>query len=311
MYESALAQRGVSTSWVEMPEILESIKHVDGGSLFEEATRNPYAVRVKAEEYSLEPGTHQLRAGVLAIIASDIYGPYAPIIAHVFSTLGVAQPNSPQSLRVANDKWVTHVLFREAGLPVPHAMLTHDMLEVREAAHELGYPLVLKELEGTQGLGVRLAHDEHELIACAKDLEIHRQPLLIEHYIECGSADKRIVTMNHSMLAAMERHAASGDFRANIALGGVGEQCTVSEYELVIVQKATDLIGLRLVGMDLGIVKKVLPGREYLAEGTPFLIEPNPMPGLSGLRDATHIDAATIIIDALISDLEAVERPVA
>lgn len=311
MYEGALGAQGISTSWVEMPEILASITRENGTSLLEEASVNPYAVRVRAEEYSLVPGIHRIDSGVLVIIASDIYGPFAPIIAHTLSVVGAHQPNSPQSLRLANDKWVTHVMFRDAGLPVPHARLANSMEEVRSAARELGFPLVVKELEGTQGLGVRLARDEDELIRDAVELEIERQPLLIEHYIECGAVDKRIVTMNHHMLAAMERHAKSGDFRANIALGGVGETTEVSEFELSIVQKATDLIGLRLVGMDLGTVKEVLPGREYLPVGSPFLIEPNPMPGLSGLRDATHIDAARVIVSELISDLEAVERPVA
>jgi ribosomal protein S6--L-glutamate ligase len=311
MYERALESRGVSTTWVEMPDMLSSIKHVSGASLYDEAMRNPYAVRVAAEEYSLAADAHGLCEGTLAIIASDIHGPYAPVIAAMLSRLGVTQPNSPQSLRMANDKWITHGLFRDAGLPVPRAELAHDLIQARDLANDLGYPLVVKELEGTQGLGVRLAHNEDELVAAAEELEIFRQPLLLEHYIECGSADKRIVMMNHVVLAAMERHAVSGDFRANIALGGIGEYCTVSDYELMIVRKAADLVGLRLVGMDIGIVKEVLPGREYLPLGTPFLIEPNAMPGLSGLRDATHIDATQIIVDALLVDLVVAERPVA
>lgn len=311
MYERALLARNVNVVWVGMSTLLESIKHVSGTSLLDEAERNPYAIKVSPEEYSIASGVPGLGEGALAVIASDSYQPFAPVISACLGQLGVTQPNSPQSLRMANDKWITHTLFREASLPVPKAELAHDLFEAREKAGDLGYPIVVKELEGSQGLGVRLARNDDELCDALEDLEIFRQPLLLEHYIECGAMDRRIVMLNHTVLAAMERHAASGDFRANIALGGVGEQCEVSVDEARLVRRAADLIGLRLVGMDIGIVKEVLPGREYLPVGSRFLIEPNAMPGLSGLRDATHVDAAQLIVDALLMDAATMERPVA
>jgi ribosomal protein S6--L-glutamate ligase len=200
------------------------------------------------------------------------------------------------------------VAFRDAGLPVPEAALVRDQKQLLNAGNVLGFPLVLKDLEGAQGRGVRLAHSDDELLACAEELGIEHQPLMLEHYIEMGAIDRRVVTVDDVFAAAMERHAKPGDFRANIALGGYGTKCEVDEDQLSLVRRANKALRLRFVGMDIGIVKEVLPERAYLPQGTTFLIEANPMPGLAGLKEATGVDASQLLVDSLIAQSEIADR---
>jgi RimK family alpha-L-glutamate ligase len=310
MYESALAQRGVPSKWVPLGDVLECIKNGDGESLYSAAVADPHVLRVRADQYSLPANSFDIGPGTIAFIVNNDFDAYAWVVTQALNTIGAVQPNSAQALRSANNKWISHVAFREAGLPVPEAALVREFTQLENAGHVLGFPLVLKELEGAQGTGVRLARTMSELIACAEELELHRQPLMLEHYIEMGAIDRRVVTVEGQFAAAMERHAKSGDFRANIAQGGHGESCEVSDEQLELVRRATQALKLRFVGMDIGVVKEVLPEREYLPQDSTFLIEANPMPGLAGLKSATGVDASQLVVDTLLAQAEIADRSV-
>jgi ribosomal protein S6--L-glutamate ligase len=289
---------------------MREIVNADGMSLLDAALDSPAVVQVRADQFAVPVGTFGVESGVVVIIVNNEFDAYAWVVTQAFNAIGAVQSNSAQALRSANNKWITHVAFREAGLPVAEAALVRDMTQLRNAGSVLGFPLVLKELESAQGTGVRLAHSEHELLACADELRLDSQPLMLEHYIEMGAMDRRVILVGETMAGAMERYAAQGDFRANIALGGSGARCDVSDAQLELVRRASRALRLRFVGMDIGIVKDVLHEREYLPKDSSFLIEANPMPGLAGLKSATDIDASQLLADDLLEQVDIVHRSV-
>jgi ribosomal protein S6--L-glutamate ligase len=300
LYEAAFADRGVVAEWIDLRTILDAITNSDGETLLAAAEASPKILQIKGEEFSLADGTFGISAGTPVIIVNNDFDAYAWVVTHVLHKIRAVQANSARSLREANNKWITHQRFKEAGLPVPEAALVSAKASLESAAEVLGYPLVLKELEGAQGKGVRLARTQEELLSSAQELGFDRRPLMLEHYIEIGGMDLRVVTIAGEFAAAMARHAKDGDFRANLAQGGRAESYDVSADQLELVRRASAAEELNFVGMDIGVVQEVLPGREYLPLGSSFLIEANPMSGLKGLLDATGFDASHMLVDDLL-----------
>jgi RimK family alpha-L-glutamate ligase len=301
-YKMALERHDVATSLQPMSELLHEVRHVDGRTLREIASVDPYALHLDVRDVHFIPEAVMLQDVSFVILVTNDFGPYASLIAELVESIGISQLNSAHGLGTANDKWRTHVALRATGVPMVKGLLVHSVEEAIDAARELEFPLVVKELRGTQGNGVRLASCESDLLAHCTDLRIDLQPLLVEHYIECSASDKRILMMDGTFVAAMERHAKSGDFRANISLGGTAEHCYVTDVEVEVTRQAAAATGLRLIGADIATVTKVLPGREYLPEGTAFCIEANAMPALADLAQIAHLDCARTVIDMLFVD---------
>jgi RimK family alpha-L-glutamate ligase len=298
-YKDAFEARGVATTLVSMTDVMRQIRHRNGKTLFDIANEDPYGRNVDVDDIGLDERTIITKAFSFAVLVTNDFGPYAGLVSQLVEGREIELLNNAVSLAAANDKWETHVRLRDAGVPIVKALLVHDFAEALIATQELGYPLVLKELRGTQGNGVRLVQDDDTLRTHCVDLEIERQPLLLEHYIECSSTDKRILMMDGRFVGAMERHAKSGDFRANISLGGTALPCEVTTDELEATRAAAKAIGLRLVGSDIARVTTVLPGREYLPAGSAFCIEANSMPALADLSDIVNGDCAEKVVEIL------------
>jgi len=303
MYEVALQARGIAVEWVPLAEILDHARDSQNISLLQCLQNDPYAVGIDAANFALTNSTSLRERYTLATVVSNDADPYLPVVYALLASIGLKQFNSAESVAKAQDKWATHVAFRDADMPIPHAVLVNDMPEVRRGASELGYPIVVKQLKGTQGSGVRLARTDVELATCAVDLEIDRQPLMLEHYIECDATDKRLIIVEGSFVAGMTRHAKEGDFRANLSLGGFPTPSSLTDVEKRLAERGAEVLGLRLAGMDMAVVADVLPGREYLPAGSPFFIEANPAPALDGPLRADDINGADIAIDMLLRDV--------
>jgi ribosomal protein S6--L-glutamate ligase len=298
-YQAALARRGVETKLVPMARVMRQIVSKDGRTLLDVSTVDPYGRSVSVDDISFADDSEITDEYSFAILLTNDYGPFAGLVADLIESIGIEQLNSADALGAANDKWETHERLRDAGVPMVKGHLAHDVDEARDAAHRLGYPVVVKELRGTQGNGVCLATDDLTLVAHCASLHIDMQPLLIEHYIECSASDKRVLMMNGRFVAAMERHAQPGDFRANISLGGTAEPTQVTSEEIEVTRVAAEAIGLRLIGSDIATVTKVLPGREYLPVGTAFCIEANAMPALADLAEIAELDCAHKVVEIL------------
>ncbi len=275
--------------------MLAEVEYCSRETLMDVAARNPFAINVKSADCALLT-TASIRVADAAMLVSPEYGAYESILTHVIDAAGLTQLNTPTAVDVARDKWISYQALTAAGIAMPKAKLAHDLDEALSIAEELGYPVVVKELTGLGGKGVLLAKDPEEMVSVAQRLHVAQQPLMVQHYIECGAHDKRVLVINNEIVDAMGRQAKEGEFRANLAMGATGTpHVDVMPDEAEMVNQATAVLGLSLAGIDTARVTEVLPGREYLPAGKTFCIEGNPSPGLKG-----HPGFPPKVVDMLI-----------
>jgi ribosomal protein S6--L-glutamate ligase len=229
-------------------------------------------------------------AGVDAVIpriaASRTF--YGTAVVRQFEVMGVFSANESQAISRSRDKLrCLQILAREGiGLPVTgFAHATQDIDGLIESVG--GTPLVIKLLEGTQGMGVVLA-ETHQ--AARSVIEAFRQldaNILVQEFIqEAGSADIRCLVVDGKVVAAMKRQGAAGDFRSNLHRGGKAQKIKLTHPEKGTAVRAAKAMGLSVAGVDLLSSKRGL-----------LTIEVNSSPGLEGIEQATGVNVADKIIE--------------
>jgi ribosomal protein S6--L-glutamate ligase len=150
-----------------------------------------------------------------------------------------------------------------------------------------GAPVVIKLLEGTQGIGVILAPDIKVAEAIIETLQSTRQQVLIQRFVsESKGRDIRALVVGDRVVAAMRRVAKGDEFRSNVHRGGSVEPVTLGAESGPAAVMAAQIMGLKVAGVDL------LEGKEG-----PLVMEVNSSPGLEGIESATNLDVAGAIID--------------
>jgi ribosomal protein S6--L-glutamate ligase len=150
-----------------------------------------------------------------------------------------------------------------------------------------GPPLVIKLLEGTQGIGVVLAETRKAAESVIEAFMGLRANILVQEYIkEAGGADIRCFVIGNKVIAAMKRQAKEGEFRSNIHRGGIPSVIKITPKERETAVNAARIVGLNVAGVDI-----------LRSERGPLVIEVNSTPGLEGIESATHKDIATLVID--------------
>lgn len=298
MYQTVAAKRHVDTMWVGIEDALRQCRHRSGlGTLFDCALVDPFASDVIADEFELHPQASLRRAHGVLHVALE-YSAYTSVLARILDGAGVLQPNPVASIDISESKWLTYQLMESAGIATPRAVCINTLDEGHQAIERLGFPLVVKDLHSAGGTGVRLVESIAEFDAAAAELQVGKHQLIVQHYIECDSADKRVVVINGEITDAMERRARPGDFRSNLAQGGTGTLRPVADDEVMLVRRAVDAFDLKFVGLDVARVSKVLPGREYLKLGEVFCFEMNAFPGLKG-----HYGCPEKVVDTMIRQI--------
>jgi len=151
-----------------------------------------------------------------------------------------------------------------------------------------GVPLIIKFLEGTQGIGVVLvetAKAARSLMEAFLGLKVN---VLVQEFIkESSGADLRCFVVGNEVVAAMNRQSKSPEeFRSNLHRGGISSPAEITEEERMMAIRATHIIGLNVAGVDI-----------VRSERGPLVIEVNATPGLEGIEKSTHIDVAGAIIE--------------
>ena len=202
--------------------------------------------------------------------------------------MGVPHLLPAGALLLARDKMSCLQQLCENGIAVPRTVLCFGLGDVRKAAKRLGpFPVVLKLLESTHGVGVALAHNLYQLERIAEGfLQLQDRVLLQEFIRESRGADQRAFVVDGKIVAAMERRAVAGEFRANIHRGATAVPLRLSDAEEELVLRVTHLIGVDVAGVDLISSKR-----------GPLVMEVNASPGLEGIEGATEVDIAGSIID--------------
>lgn len=213
---------------------------------------------------------------------------YGTAVVRQFEVMGVFSANPSQAISRSRDKLrCMQILAREGvGLPVTgFAHATQDIDGLIETVG--GAPLVIKLLEGTQGIGVVLAETYQAAKSVIEAFHGLDANILVQEYIkEAGGADLRCFVVGGKVIAAMKRQGAKGEFRSNLHRGGNAEAIKLSIEERTTAIKAAKAMGLNVAGVDL-----------LRSNHGPVVMEVNSSPGLEGIEKATGIDVAGKIIE--------------
>lgn len=197
--------------------------------------------------------------------------------------------NTSECIRVCDDKWLTHLALKRRGVPTidtsscPMSFGDYtDLGFLEDAADGFGFPLVVKDNFGSFGMQVHLAEDMDSLRRLFDGPYV---PRIIQRYVPCGGSDVRVEVVGGSAVAAMERHAAPGEFRSNATLGGSirGRTPTDEESELAI--SACDAVGADFAGIDI-----------MRSEEGDLVCEVNSNAHLRNLLDCTGTDGSEAIL---------------
>ena len=213
---------------------------------------------------------------------------YGTAVVRQFEMMDVYSLVTSQAISRSRDKLRSLQLLSRAGVGLPVTGFAHSTQDV-EGLLELvgGAPVVVKLLEGTQGVGVVLAETKkaaESVIAAFRQLDAN---FLVQEYIkEARGADIRALVIGNRVVAAMRRQGAPGDFRSNLHRGGSAEKIKLTPMERATAVKAAKTMGLSVCGVDM-----------LQSNHGPLVLEVNSSPGLEGIEEASGLDIAGKIIE--------------
>ena len=213
---------------------------------------------------------------------------FGTAVVRQFEQMDVYTPNTSNGIANARDKLRANQILSRHNIGMPATTFVRNRADVRPAIEQVGgAPVIIKLLEGTQGIGVILAPDAKLAEAIIETLHSTNQNVLIQHFVaESRGRDIRALVVGDRVVAAMRRTAKGDEFRSNVHRGGSVEPVELTpEYERAAVRSA-QIMGLKIAGVDM------LEG-----DDGPLVMEVNSSPGLQGIEEATRLDVAGAIID--------------
>lgn len=212
---------------------------------------------------------------------------YGSALVRQFEMMGVFSTIGSEALMRSRDKLRSLQILARAEVDMPKTVFTNYSNEVEEVINQVGgAPLIIKLLEGTQGLGVVLAETKNAAKSVIEAFnELNARVMMQEFIQESKGEDIRVFVVDGKVIGAMRRQAKEGEFRSNLHRGGFAEVISLSEEEEVTAIKAVDALRLDVAGVDMLRSKR-----------GPLVLEVNPSPGLEGIESATGEDIADAII---------------
>lgn len=213
---------------------------------------------------------------------------YGTAVVRQFEMMGVFTSNESQAISRSRDKLRCLQLLSKRGIGLPVTGFAHSTKDIEGLIDIVGgAPLVIKLLEGTQGIGVVLAETHQaakSVIEAFRGLDAN---ILVQEFIkEAKGADLRCFVVGGKVVAAMKRQGAPGEFRSNVHRGGSVGKVKLTPEERSTAIRAAKAMGLRVAGVDV-----------LRSNHGPVVIEVNSSPGLEGIEKATEIDIAGKIIE--------------
>ena len=213
---------------------------------------------------------------------------YGTAVMRQFEVMGVFPAVESQSINRARDKLRSFQLLSRADIGLPVTGFAHATRDTAGLLDSVGgAPVIIKLLEGTQGIGVVLAETRkaaESVIAAFRQLKAN---LLVQEYIqEAQSTDIRAFVVGNEVVASMMRTAQPGEFRSNLHCGGISENALLTPTERRMAREAASVLGLNIAGLDL-----------IRSDRGPLVLEVNASPGLEGIEEATGVDVAGAIIE--------------
>lgn len=213
---------------------------------------------------------------------------YGLAVLRQFEMMGVYPLNESVAIGRSRDKLRSMQLLARDGIGLPVTTFAHDPKHT-DAVLELagGAPVVIKLLEGTQGIGVVLADTKRSATSVVEAFRGAGVNILLQEFIkEAGGTDIRAIVVGGKVIAAMKRTGAEGDFRSNLHRGGSAQLIKLSPEERSTAIRAAKSMGLNVCGVDM-----------LRANHGPVVMEVNSSPGLEGVEKATGLDVAGKIIE--------------
>jgi ribosomal protein S6--L-glutamate ligase len=223
---------------------------------------------------------------------------YGLAVVRQFEMMGIYCINESQAIARSRDKLRCLQILSRHDIGLPPTIYTRQAEHVAGCIERVeGPPVVVKLLQGTQGIGVVLAESTAAASSVIEAFHGLDQNILIQKFIkEAKGADIRALVVGRKIVAAMRRQAVAGEFRSNIHRGGTARRIQLpAEYRKTALAAAR-VVGLRFAGVDLIETN----------EG-PMVMEVNSSPGLEGIQKTTSVDVAAAVIEHL--EREAVRAP--
>jgi ribosomal protein S6--L-glutamate ligase len=236
---------------------------------------------------------------VIPRIGASITG-FGLAVVRQFEMLGVYCLNESQAIARSRDKLRCLQILSRHDIGLPPTVYTRQADHVPGCMERVdGPPVVVKLLEGTQGIGVVLAESAMAAASVIEAFHGLDQNILIQKFIgEAKGSDIRALVVGRKVVAAMKRQAVAGEFRSNIHRGGKAKNIRLAPEYRKTALAAARVLGLRVAGVDM----------IESAEG-PMVMEVNSSPGLEGIEKTTGVDVAAAVIEFVERELTAAPRP--
>ncbi|RAH36494.1 30S ribosomal protein S6--L-glutamate ligase [Halomonas sp. SL1] len=215
---------------------------------------------------------------------------YGCAVLRQFEMMNIPVLNDSVSITRSRDKLRSLQLLSRKGIGLPVTGFAHSPDDIPDLITMVrGAPLVIKLLEGTQGIGVVLAETNQAAESVIQAFMGMKANIMVQEYIkEAKGADIRCLVIGDKVVAAMKRQAAEGEFRSNLHRGGSASVIRITPEERSTAIRAAKAMGLRVAGVDL-----------LRSNHGPVIMEVNSSPGLQGIESATGKDIAGLIIEHL------------
>ncbi len=212
---------------------------------------------------------------------------YGAAVIRQFESQGVFSTLHAEPLLKARDKLSCLQILGSHGIGVPKTVYVSNPLTMPYLLDEMEpYPLIIKLVSGTQGMGVILAENKSNAESILEAFYTTREKVIMQKFIkEAKGADVRAFVVDGEIVGAMKRQARPGDFRSNLHRGGTAEKISLSSKEEETALRSVDILGLKIAGVDM-----------LKTHSGPMVLEVNASPGLEGIEGTTGEDIAGKII---------------
>ena len=220
---------------------------------------------------------------------------YGTAVVRQFQEMDVYCANTAHGILNSRDKLRSLQILSRHHIGIPKTTFVRDKKDVLPAIARVGgAPVVIKLIEGTQGIGVLLAESVNQAESIIELLQSQKQNVLIQKFVaESKGKDIRAFVVGDQVVAAMRRVAQGQEFRSNVHRGGLAEPVELDEQYRETAVRCTQILGLSVAGVDM------LEGKDG-----PQVMEVNSSPGLEGIETCTDLDIAGVIIDYIAAQVD-------
>lgn len=220
---------------------------------------------------------------------------YGTAVVRQFQEMDVFCANTAHGILNSRDKLRSLQILSRHHIGIPRTTFVRDKKDILPSIERVGgAPVVIKLIEGTQGIGVLLAETVQAAESIIELLQSQKQNILIQKFVaESKGKDIRAFVVADRVVAAMRRVAQGQEFRSNVHRGGIAEAVELDEEYQATAVRAAQILGLRVAGVDM------LEG----AKG-PQIMEVNSSPGLEGIETCTGLDVAGAVIDYISAQVD-------